>query len=172
MKKLCLLSVFTAFAVILGYVEALIPFDFGIYGFKIGVANIAVVLTLYLFDVRSAYLVSTLRVLIIGTLFGTIFSVIFSLAGALLSVTLMSVAKRLLKASPLLVSTLGGVGHNVGQVVIAAIILNAREILYLMPILLILGALTGLVIGICSNIIIHRIKGNKIFTLLSNKEEI
>ena len=84
-SKLAYLGLFSAVAIIFGYVESLIPFFMGIPGIKLGLANLAVLFLLQKYSVKEAALVSVVRILVIGFMFGNLFSILYSLAGALLS---------------------------------------------------------------------------------------
>ena len=89
-KKSVYFGVFTALALIVSYVEALIPFSFGVPGIKLGLANIVVVAALYMWGGTTALLLSVVRILLSGFLFGNMFAILYSLAGALLSLSVMA----------------------------------------------------------------------------------
>lgn len=152
-----MIAVFTSLALIFGYIEAVIPFNFGIPGVKLGLANIVTVVALYYFGVKEAVGISLIRVLLIGLLFGNIMSLIYSLSGAVLSLVVMILCKKL-KLSTIGVSAMGGVFHNVGQLIAAAVMLNTSALLYYYPVLFVSGLVTGIVIGIVSDQIIKRIR--------------
>ncbi|MCI5648275.1 MAG: Gx transporter family protein [Fusicatenibacter sp.] len=147
--KITNLGLFTAFAVILGYVESLIPFTPGIPGMKLGIANLAVVLVLYRYGWREALIVSGLRVAIIGLLFGNLFSTLFSLAGAIFSLCVMAAAKYQERFGIPGVSVAGGVAHNMAQIAVASVLVENVQIMAWLPFLMICGVITGLLIGIC-----------------------
>lgn len=156
-KKISAIAVFTSLALIFGYVEALIPFNFGIPGVKLGLANIVTVTALYYFGVKEAVGIFLIRVLLIGLLFGNAMSLIYSLSGAVLSLAVMILCKKL-KLSVIGVSAMGGVFHNVGQLIAAAIVLQSPTLMYYYPVLFISGLVTGIIIGIISNLIIKRLE--------------
>lgn len=156
-KKIAVIAVFTSLALIFGYIEAVIPFNFGIPGVKLGLANIVTVTALYCFGVKEAVGISLIRVLLIGLLFGNIMSLIYSLSGAALSLAIMILCKKL-KLSVIGVSAMGGVFHNVGQLIAAAVMLNTSALLYYYPALFVSGLVTGIIIGVVSDQIIKRIK--------------
>ena len=145
-------------AIIFGYVESLIPFFVGIPGIKLGLANLAVLFVLETYSWKEAALVSVVRIFIIGFLFGNLFSILYSLAGAALSLTVMTMMKKKSGFSILGVSVAGGVSHNVGQLIVAAIIVENTSLLYYAPALLISGVVTGLVIGMLTREVLRRIK--------------
>lgn len=151
------LGVFLALALICSYVESLIPFYFGIPGVKLGLTNIVVVLMLYCVGTREALLISVLRIVLAGFLFGNMFSILYSLAGGLLSFFVMYLLKRSGKFGVLPISVSGGVFHNVGQLFVAAFVVDNYNILYYMPVLFAAGIVTGLLIGVAAQEMILRI---------------
>ena len=159
-KKLANLGLFAAVAIIFGYVESLIPFYFGIPGVKLGLTNIVVVLMLYCVGTKEALAMSALRIVLSGFLFGNMFSILYSLAGGLLSFLMMYLLKKTKWFGVLPVSVSGGIFHNVGQLVVAAYVVENYNIFYYMPVLLFAGALTGFLIGIAAQEMIKRI-GNR-----------
>lgn len=148
-KKIALTSVFTALALIFSYIEAILPLNLGIPGVKLGIANIVIVVALYKLGAIEAAGISLLRVIIIGLLFGNIVSLLYSLSGAALSFIGMIICKRL-KLSVIGVSAIGGTLHNLGQLICAAAVLQSTVIIYYMPVLVISGLVTGLMIGLVS----------------------
>ncbi len=146
-----------AFALILGYVETLIPFTFGIPGIKLGLANLAVVLALYLSGGREAFLIDILRIVLGGFLFGNMYSILYSMAGGLLSFFLMLLLKRTGRFGIPGVSMAGGVSHNIGQLIVAAFVVETKGLFYYMPILLAAGLLTGFLIGALSVGVLPRV---------------
>ena len=156
-SKVAYLGVFTALALIFSYVETLIPINFGIPGVKLGLANLIIVIALYKMRLREVYLLSIVRVLLSGFIFGNYFSIIYSLAGGLLSLTVMAVFKRKDGFSIMGISIAGGVFHNVGQLIVAMLVVETFSVAYYVPVLLIAGMITGLLIGIVSNEMLKRL---------------
>ncbi|WP_373216376.1 Gx transporter family protein [Ruminococcus sp. 5_1_39BFAA] len=146
-QKTAYLGLFTAVAIIFGYVETLIPVFAGIPGIKLGLANLAVLFILERYSFREAALVSAVRILVIGFLFGNMFSIVYSLAGAALSLTVMTLMKKWSGFSIMGISVAGGVTHNIGQLLVAIAIVENRSLLYYAPALLVSGVVTGLLIG-------------------------
>lgn len=157
-KKTAYLGLFAAIAIIFGYVESLIPFFAGIPGMKLGLANLAVLFILEKYSWKEAALVSTVRILVIGFLFGNMFSILYSLAGAALSLTVMTLMKKFSGFSILGISVAGGVSHNIGQLIVASLIVENTSLLYYAPALLISGVVTGLLIGLLTGEITKRIR--------------
>ncbi len=155
--RVAYLGMFTALALILSYVESLLPVFYGIPGVKLGLANSMSLVILYLIGVPGAFAVSLIRVVLSGFLFGNLFSIVYSLAGAILSMTVMSLVKRIPKFSVLGVSMLGGIFHNIGQLIVAMLVVENLNLVYYLPVLLLSGLLTGFLIGLLSREIIKRL---------------
>lgn len=151
------MGVFLALALICSYVESLIPISFGIPGVKLGLTNIVVVLMLYCIGAKEALAVSVCRIVLTGFLFGNLFSILYSLAGGLLSFLIMWAVKRTGKFGILPVSVCGGIFHNIGQLAVAALVVENYNVFYYLPVLLLAGAATGLAIGVVAQELIIRI---------------
>lgn len=156
--KVAYFGVFTALALIFSYVESLIPIQLGIPGVKLGLANLIIVIALYKMGIKESYILSIVRIVLAGFMFGNLFAILYSLAGGILSLTIMCILKRTDKFSVYGVSMAGGVFHNIGQLIMAAIVLESISIGYYFPVLLISGLMTGFVIGIISNEMLKRLK--------------
>ena len=157
-KRIAFLGLFVALAFVLSYIEFMLPLSIGIPGAKIGIANLAVMVTLYTVGEKNAIALSIIRVVLVGLTFGNISMMMYSLAGAALSLFAMLIAKRIGKLSMTGVSVLGGVFHNVGQIIVAMLVLETKSLLYYLPFLIIVGTITGVVIGIISSLITARVK--------------
>ena len=147
-RRIAVPGMLACIALILSYVEALIPFNFGIPGVKLGLANLAVVVALYLLPVGEALLVDAVKILVTGLLFGTGASLLYSLCGGLLSFAAMALSRRSKRFGCAGVSVLGGVFHNVGQLAAAAFVMGTAKIAYYGPVLLAAGVGAGLLIGL------------------------
>lgn len=156
-RKVALLSLTIALAMILSYVESQIPSAVAIPGVKMGLANLAVIFTLYKLGVKEAIVVSIVRVLMLAMLFGNAVSLIYSISGATLALTVMFVLKATNRFSTVGVSVAGGVMHNVGQIIAACILLETDILKYYFPFLLVSGIASGIVIGLVSAALIKRV---------------
>lgn len=156
-KRIAVLGFMTTLALILSYVESLIPFLPGIPGVKLGLANLVMVYVLYRFSGKDALLVSVVRILASGFLFGNLMSISFSLAGSILSLLIMTLCKRRKLFSVMGVSIAGGCMHNIGQLLVAFFAVNTPGLFYYIPVLLVSGLVTGLLIGIGGNIMLKRL---------------
>jgi heptaprenyl diphosphate synthase len=161
-RKLTFLALTISFAMILSFIESRIPAFTAIPGVKVGLANIAVIFTLYKFGVYEAIVVSLLRVVLVSMLFGNPQSFLFSVAGAVLSLTVMILLKKLVRAPEVVVSVSGGIMHNIGQIIMASIVLGTNVVAYYLPFLLLSGTLAGVVVGVASATLIKKVKLDKI----------
>lgn len=152
-------GVFTALALILSYVEMLIPINFGIPGAKLGLANLVIVIVLYKTDWKEVLLLSVVRIVLSGFIFGNLFSILYSLAGGILSLAVMALLKKREVFSTAGVSIAGGVSHNIGQLIVAMLVVETYQVGYYLPVLLAAGVATGLLIGIVSQGVLKRIRG-------------
>ena len=154
-RKISVVALFSAFAILASYIETFIP-SLGIPGVKLGLANIAIVLALFLLDAESAIILNVVRIVIVGLLFGSLFSISFALAGAFVSLTVMIILKKVFKFSIITVSIFGGFFHNVGQLIVAFILVDNYSVFTYLPVLLIAGIITGLIIGILAKLLYER----------------
>lgn len=156
-KNLALLGMLLGLALLCSYVETLIPINFRIPGIKLGLANIVVVIAMYRIGIKEALLIAVARIFLSGFLFGNMFAVVYSLAGGVLSFFIMLFLKSKLKLNVISVSTAGGIAHNLGQLIVAALVVENMNLLYYMSVLFFAGLLTGLLIGIVSREILVRL---------------
>lgn len=157
-KRIALLGLTVALAMIMSYIEVLFPLNFAVPGIKMGLANIVIVFVLYRMSLIDAVTVSLVRVFLVSLLFGNFMSLAYSLAGAVLSLALMVLLKKTEKFSVVGVSVAGGVMHNAGQILMAVILMGTVQIAYYLPVLVITGTVTGVLIGLVSALVINRVK--------------
>lgn len=157
-KKIAVLALAIALAMILSFVESQIPAFVAIPGVKVGLANIAVVFVLYKLGWKEAVLISLVRVFMVSVLFGTAVSLFYSVAGAVLSLTGMVLLIKTGLFSTVAVSVTGGVLHNVGQILMACLLLETNVIVYYLPFLILSGVIAGVVIGVVSAIMVNRVQ--------------
>ncbi len=154
-KKITLLAMCVALAMILSYVESMIPSP-GIPGVKLGLANIVVIFALYKLGWAEAAGISLLRVFLVSLLFGHAASLMYSAAGAVLSLAGMILLKRIDRLSCVAVSVIGGVLHNLGQILMAWLLMGPNVIYYL-PVLILSGTVAGVAIGVVSALMVRRV---------------
>ena len=154
-KNVSILGLCTALALILAYVEILLPpLLASVPGVKIGLPNIVIILVLYKFGVKSAAAVSFIRIALVSMLFGNAMALIYSLAGATLSLLVMALLKKTNLFSYVGVSISGGVFHNVGQILTAMLLLETVGIGYYLIVLTVTGTISGILVGLCGAIAI------------------
>lgn len=156
--KVAYFGVFTALALIFSYVETLIPINFGIPGAKLGLANLVIVTVLYKARWQDAFLLSVIRIVLAGFIFGNLFAILYSLAGGLLSLAAMTMIKQRGSFSVIGVSMAGGVTHNIGQLIVAILVVETYQVGYYLPVLMISGLVTGALIGLVCKEVIRRLK--------------
>lgn len=147
-RRVALYGMLTALAFILSYVESLVPVTVGIPGVKLGLANLVVVIALYTLDLKGAFVISAVRIVLSGLTFGGLFSMLYSLAGGLLSFAVMAILSRKKLFGTVGVSVCGGVAHNIGQLLVAMAVLETESVWYYFPVLLISGSVAGVLIGL------------------------
>jgi heptaprenyl diphosphate synthase len=162
-QKVAFLGLCTAVALVLAYVELLLPPLFAaVPGIKLGLPNIVIVFILYRFGLRYAATVSLVRILAVTLLFGNPMTLAYSIAGAVLSLAVMSLLKKMYFLSTVGVSVAGGVFHNVGQILVAMLLLRTAELGYYLIVLSVTGTISGILIGLCGGILAYRLKSKNL----------
>lgn len=156
MKKTAFCGLMLALALIASYVESLIPVPIPVPGIKLGVANSVVLILLYYTNAKTAWGISVGRVVLSGFLFGSLSSILYSLSGAILSLLVMTLIKKRDCFTMTGVSVAGGVSHNMGQLIMAFLVLESGALWYYLPVLLVSGCVTGGLIGILGKEIFKR----------------
>lgn len=156
-KKITVYGMITALAVVLSWLEAQIPPFFPVPGMKIGLTNIIVIIALYKMGNLSAMAVNILRIVLVSFLFGGPSALLYSLSGGMLSTLVMILFKKTGKLKTVSVSIAGGIFHNVGQIIIAMLMMNTTGIMWYLAVLWFSGAVSGTLIGVLGNIIVKRL---------------
>ena len=160
-RRIAICGMLLALMLILGFVESQLPVAAGIPGVKLGLSNGVLIFAVYMLNVPTAYLLMGLKVLLSGMLFGNPSAMMYAFAGGVLSLTVMCLLSRMKGLSPVVISMVGGLCHNVGQVALAMVILNTPKLMYYMAILMVVGMITGLATGLAANGIIRRFQKEK-----------
>ena len=160
-KSVALLGICSALAMVLSYLESLIPLSFAVPGIKLGLANIAIVFVLYKLGAKEAVIVSLVRILWVAILFGNALTLAYSAAGAVLSLTATILLKRTERFSTVGVSVIGGILHNTGQILVAMLVMETAQIVYYLPVLCISGIAAGVAVGLVSAILVKRVPVEK-----------
>ncbi len=162
-KRTAFLGVLTSVALVLSYVEAVLPpLWSAVPGIKIGLPNIIIIFLLYRFGIKEAAVVSVLRIFIVALLFGNVMTLAYSVAGAALSLVLMAVLKHFNLFSVTGVSVVGGVAHNLGQILVAIFLLNSVQLGYYMAVLAVTGTVAGVFTGIAGSLLLKRFEKIKL----------
>lgn len=157
-RRLVFLAVCTSVSMVLSYIEFLLPPVFAaVPGIKLGLANVAILFVLYRYGVWYAAGVSAVRVCLSALLFGNPMTFAYSVAGAALSLTVMALLKLTKRFSPVGVSVVGGIMHNLGQIIVAMILLDTVEIGYYMIALTISGTVSGVLVGLAGGYLVKRV---------------
>lgn len=166
-KKVAWLGMLIALAFVFSYIESLIPIQLGVPGAKLGLSNLVVMVALYTLDDKYAFALAVVRIILNGFAFGGMAAMIYSLAGGMMSFLVMVSVKRIgrssasktgePKVSVLGVSVLGGVFHNVGQIIAAMFVLETPGLIYYLPVLAVCGTASGTAIGVLAAMVIRRV---------------
>jgi heptaprenyl diphosphate synthase len=156
-RRVALTGMMASLALIFSYVEVLFPFNAGIPGVKLGLANLVPLIILYRLDARYAFAANLIRVILAGLLFSGLFAALYSLAGSLASFLVMYLLKKTRLFSVIGVSTAGGVFHNLGQLTVAMLAVSGPQLIHYMPVLIISGMIAGIIVGIGAAILLDRI---------------
>ena len=160
-RRIAVCGMLLALMLVLGFVESQLPVAAGIPGIKLGLSNGVLIFAVYMLNIPTAYLLMGLKVLLSGMLFGSPSAMMYAFAGGVLSLTVMALLSRMKGLSPVVVSMVGGLSHNVGQVALAMVILGTPKLVYYMAILMVVGMITGLATGLAANGIIRRFQKEK-----------
>ena len=160
-KKVSVIGLFTAMALLLSCIENLLPFRTGIPGIQLGIANLILVIAFYFLPFGEVLSIARRRLFFLSIFSGIPFTAVFSLTGAIASFLAMYISYRRNSFSPAGISIIGGVTHNLAQLLISALLLNTTAFLWYSPVLLLSGTVTGLINGLIATKIIHTVKGMK-----------
>ena len=161
-KKVSLYGILVSLAFIASYIEVLIPFNFHIPGMKLGLANIVVLAALYTGGAKAGITVSIIRIILVGLTFGNPYSAIYGLSGGVISLAVMIALKKTDFFGMTGVSMAGGVAHNIGQLLCAMILLKLPAVFTYLSYLILVGTVTGALIGIIDEEVLKRLPVRKI----------
>ena len=161
-KKVSLYGILVSLAFIASYIEVLIPFNFHIPGMKLGLANIVVLAALYTGGAKAGITVSIIRIILVGLTFGNPYSAIYGLSGGVISLVVMIALKKTDFFGVMGVSMAGGVAHNLGQLLCAMVLLKRPAVFTYLSYLILVGTVTGALIGIIDEEVLKRLPVRKI----------
>lgn len=156
-SQVALAAMMAALALIFSYIEAILPIQTGIPGIKLGIANLAILTSLYILGFPYTLVINVIRILVAGLLFNGFFGAAYSLAGGLLSLFVMALLKKTGLFSTIGISMAGGVTHNLGQLLVAALLVSNMKLFFYFPVLLFSGLISGVLIGIVTHLILRRL---------------
>lgn len=151
-------ALLVALAMVLSWLESLVPLSVAVPGVKLGLTNLVVIFALYRMSLRDAAVISLVRVALVSMTFGNAYSLAYSMAGAVLSLTVMALLKKTGQFSMIGVSVAGGVFHNIGQILVAIAVLGTARIAWYLPVLLLTGLTAGVCVGAVGGTLTRRIK--------------
>lgn len=165
-RRTAFIGLAASLSLLLSYVEFLLPPIFvAVPGIKVGLPNVVILYILYCLGMKYAVLVSFTRILLSSILFGNTMTLAYSVAGALLSLLIMGILKKTDMLSTVGVSVSGGVAHNLGQILVAMVLLDTPQIAFYMIVLAVTGTISGILIGLCGALLIKRLPPHKMFRI-------
>lgn len=156
-KKLTVISMLLAAALIIFMIEAALPPLTSIPGIKMGLANIITLVALVWLGKKDALLILFLRVLIGSIFSGTLLTILYSMAGGLFSFAVMALLLKFMgKDKIIFISVVGAAAHNTAQIVTAILITSVWQIIMYLPVLLACAIVTGAFTGAIANGVLKR----------------
>lgn len=155
-KRLTTLALLAAVAFVLSWLDSLIPVSGALPGAKLGLANLSVLMGLYLLGPGAGAVLCCLKILLSTFLFGNAFSFFYALLGGILSYLVMWFLKK--RCSVVFVSVMGGMFHNLGQMIVASVILETAGLMAYLPVLMLCGLGAGCAIGVVGGILMKRLE--------------
>lgn len=163
-KRLTVMAMFTAIGLVLQLIESMLPIFTSVPGGKLGLANIVSIINISFFGGANALLIATLRSFIGSMLYGGAMAVPYSVSGAVFSTIVMWLARKYAgdRLSGVGVGVLGAVAHNTAQILTASIIFGNVYIWTYLPVLIIIGTLSGAVVGFAAETVLRKTPITKI----------
>ena len=144
------MALLCAAALILGYLDSLIPIAPAIPGIKLGLSNLVLLYAVFYMRPVETLLLMLLKVGLSSLLFGNAVGALYALAGGILSAAGMLLLHRIPNVSVIPVSTVGGILHIIGQCIVGIVLISFRPVLFYAPWLLISGTATGILLGVAA----------------------
>jgi heptaprenyl diphosphate synthase len=157
-RKIAVCGVLAALGVAFSYAESLFAPPMPVPGIKLGLANIIVLMALYLLGIRGAAVVAALRIMLSTLLFAGGAAFLFSAGGGLLSLLVMTALKKSRLCSVAGVSVGGAIAHNLGQLAVAALVMESVNVFWYLPVLTVTAAASGFVTGLCASLLLRRLE--------------
>lgn len=157
-RRIALSGLLVALMLVLGYVESLLPVAAGIPGIKLGLSNGVLIFAVYMLGIPTAFVLMVLKVVLSGLMFGGVSAMMYAFAGGLVSMIFMALLSRVRGVHVVVVSMVGGLMHNVGQVGLAMLMLKTPKLMYYMAILMAVGLACGALTGVCASSVMKHLK--------------
>lgn len=158
-QQLATCSLLLALMLVLSWVESMLPPLMGaVPGVKMGLSNGVLIFAVYMLNLPTAWVLMLLKVVLSALFLGGVSALLYALAGGVLSMLGMSLASRVKWVHPITVGVLGGVLHNVGQVGMAMLVLQTKNLAYYMALLMLFGVLFGALTGICATLVMKHLR--------------
>ena len=160
------IAILAAQAVIISVIENFIPSPFVFApGAKLGMANLITIIAIFTLPIKYSFQVVSIRLILTALLGGNLSTFLYSAAGGFLSFLIMLLIQNL---GPRLVSivgisVMGGIAHNFGQLLVAALMAKSLSVLNYLPVLSLSGILSGFAVGMIGNFLLHSISRLRIY---------
>lgn len=155
-RKLLILSMLLAISIVSSLLDSLVPIP--IPGVKLGVGNVVILLMIYKFKFKETSLILILRILIVSFIRGNFLSITFymSLSGGIISFLVMFFCSKIKILDVITVSVFGSIFHCVGQILVCILSLSTYQIVYYLPLMIVLSVFTGIFTGFLSKQMIKK----------------
>ena len=160
-KRVATYGMMIALAMVLSFLESMLPAFVAVPGVKLGLTNLVVMVALYKLSPADAVIINIIRIILVGLTFGNAFSLVYSMAGGILSFVVMLLLYKTGRFSEAGVGAAGGVAHNLGQIIVAMIVMKTAGVAFYLPVLIASGLVAGVIIGILSGLVVARLPGDK-----------
>ncbi len=153
------IALLTAVALIVFVIEAQIPVPVPVPGVKLGLANVVTLFAIYTIGRKKAVIVLLLRIILGSLILGQVTAMFFSLAGGIVCYAVMCLFYQLVSSRQIwVVSIFGAIGHNIGQILVAAVVVGTASVALYLPVLILSGIVTGLFTGLCAQYLYKHLK--------------
>ena len=160
-KRVATYGMMIALAMVLSFLESMLPAFVAVPGVKLGLTNLVVMVALYKLSPADAVIINIIRIILVGLTFGNAFSLVYSMAGGILSFVVMLLLYKTGRFSEAGVGAAGGVAHNLVQIIVAMIVMKAAGVAFYLPVLIASGLVAGVIIGILSGLVVAKLPGDK-----------
>lgn len=162
-KKLTIMALLLGLALIIFIIEAQLPPLAPIPGIKLGLSNIITLIAVYILGRKEAFVILVLRIMLASIFSGGMAGFLYSIAGGMVCFLFMGIASiKLGEGRMWVVSVLGAIGHNIGQIIVACVVIGSGQVLWYLPVLMISAVLTGVFTGIAAQVTLRQLRKSKI----------